>query len=79
MSRRTDREERLSELAAKVKRKGEFIHIDRRRPRLGGADYVAPGTLKELEDRGVVVVVQSDLLGYPMQYANKRTTRRVAR
>jgi len=82
MPRREKREEherRVADLSAKVRRKGEFIHLDRKRPRLGSAEYVAPGTLADLERRGIVKVVQSDLLGRPYQYAAERKTRRIAR
>lgn len=75
-STKAEREARFAELAAKVRRPGEFIHIDGPRPRLASGDYVPRGTgLKALEDAGVVVVVQSDLFGRPLQWGTKRRGR----
>lgn len=66
---RATREKRLEILAAKVRAPGEFVHLDRRTPRLASGAVVTKAALKALQDRGVVSIVQHGLDGRPMQFA----------
>lgn len=63
------RERHLEVLAGKVSKSGEFIHLDRRTPRLASGATVPKASLKALIERGVVEIVQHGLDGRPMQYA----------
>lgn len=78
-SRKAEREQRLADWATRVRQRGEFVHRDKNKPHIASGDFMPRGTLKALTDRGVLVVVQSDLLGMPYQYGVKRTARRVGR
>jgi len=79
MDSREPREQLLAEWAARVRKRGEFVHLDHSLPRLASGDYMPRDILVDLVYRGVLVVSQSDLLGRPLQYAVKRATRRIAR
>lgn len=63
------RERRIEAMADKVRKPGEFIHMDRRTPRLASGQVVTKAMLKALQDRGVVDVVNFDLMRRPMQFA----------
>ncbi len=70
MARTSDlRERRIAAVAALVARPGEFIHLDRRTPRLASGEVIPRATLRELQKRNVVEIVNADLLGEPMQFA----------
>lgn len=79
MGRKAERERVIAGYADVVRRGGEFIHRDGRRARMGNGDFVGPAILRELEKREVVVVVQTDLFGRPLQYGTREFRERAGR
>lgn len=79
MTRLEPHEQDLAEWSKRVRKRGEFVHIDMGLPRLASGDHMPLYILVDLVYRGVLVPCQSDLLGRPLQYAAKRARRRIAR